>query len=112
MDNHEYQCFGGYWNDLATKPEGWETHLQGACDYGDKIEASKHPAFIGEFSLEVTDCQKYLDGGFGMPYVPPSKSLFSRSLICQLICQLVLKFGLQHCFFRFMQCCKPTLSIS
>ena len=59
---------------MAAKPEGWSTHLQGACDYGFKIEASKHPSFVGEFSLEVTDCQKYLDGGMGFPYVPPSKT--------------------------------------
>ena len=57
---------------MALQPGGWDTHLQGACEYGFGIESSKHPAFIGEFSLEITDCQKYLDGGFAMPYVPPS----------------------------------------
>ena len=34
MDGHEYQCFGGYWNDLAAQPGGWETHLTSACAYG------------------------------------------------------------------------------
>merc|ERR1712059_165560 len=32
----------------------------------------QHPA--GEFSLAVTDCQKYLNGGFHTPYVPPDAS--------------------------------------
>ena len=26
---------------------------------------------MGEFSLAVTECQKYLNGGFHTPYVPP-----------------------------------------
>ena len=38
------------------------------------VDVSKHPLFVGEFSLEVTDCQKYLAGGYAEPYEPPSKN--------------------------------------
>lgn len=27
---------------------------------------------VGEWSLAVCDCQKYLDGGYANPYVPPN----------------------------------------
>lgn len=74
LDLHEYQCFGDFWNGLAAMPGGWETHLTAACNYGDNVDKLKHPAFTGEFSLEVTDCQKYLDGGYAEPYVPPNAS--------------------------------------
>jgi len=74
LDGHEYQCFGSFWNDLAAQPGGWETHLTSACAYGALVDVSKHPLFVGEFSLEVTDCQKYLDGGYAEPYVPPNSS--------------------------------------
>ena len=75
LDGHEYQCFGSYWNDLAALPGGWATHLAAACAYGTLVDVSKHSLFVGEFSLEVTDCQKYLDGGIQSNggYVPPSK---------------------------------------
>lgn len=29
---------------------------------------------MGEWSLAVTDCQEYLDGGYATPYVPPAAS--------------------------------------
>ena len=73
LDNHQYQCFGEYWNNIATLPRSWETHLKAACKYGSKVDALKHHSFTGEFSIAVTDCQKYLDGGYGEPYVPKSK---------------------------------------
>jgi len=74
LDGHEYQCFGSYWNDLAALPGGWATHLAAACAYGTLVDVSKHSLFVGEFSLEVTDCQKYLDGGIQSNggYVPPN----------------------------------------
>ena len=28
------------------------------------------PTFTGEFSLAVTDCQKYIQGGYNDPYIP------------------------------------------
>jgi len=74
LDGHEYQCFGLFWNELAAQPIGWSTHLGSACAYGNQVDASKHPLFVGEFSLEVTDCQKYLDGGYAEPYIPPFAS--------------------------------------
>jgi len=74
VDRHEYQCFGGYWNDLADAPEGWARHLEAACAYTSNLEGANWPTYVGEFSLAVTDCQKYLNGGFHTPYVPPDAS--------------------------------------
>jgi len=74
VDMHIYQCFGGYWNDLADSPEGWSDHLQASCAYKDEISQATWPTFTGEFCLAVTDCQKYLNGGFHTPYVPPDAS--------------------------------------
>ena len=34
------------------------------------------PTYVGEFSLAVTECQKYLNGGFHTPYVPPDVRIF------------------------------------
>lgn len=69
MDLHEYQCFGSDWNQLAEKPEGWETHLKRSCDHGKKVENMALWSVTGEFSLAVSDCQKYLVGGYNEPYV-------------------------------------------
>ena len=71
LDYHEYQCFGSYWNDLADQPEGWLTHLEGSCNHGTDVETSTLTTVTGEFSLAVTDCQKYLNGGYADPYIPP-----------------------------------------
>ena len=32
------------------------------------------PTFTGEFSLAVTDCQKYIQGGYNDPYIAPYAS--------------------------------------
>ena len=45
-----------------------------SCRLGQDISASPYPVFTGEFSLAVTDCQKYLQGGFVTPYDPPGSS--------------------------------------
>jgi hypothetical protein len=71
VDRHEYQCFGAYWNDLADAPDGWGRHLEAACGYTANLEGALWPTYVGEFCLAVTDCQKYLNGGFSTPYVPP-----------------------------------------
>ena len=55
LDLHEYHCFGG-WNAIAALPNGWSIHLDAACDYGARVDALKHPAVTGEYSLEITDC--------------------------------------------------------
>lgn len=70
LDTHNYQCFGGYWNGLAEKPEGWGAHLDASCNYHTEVAALTLPTFNGEFSLAVTDCQKYLNGGIAFPYNP------------------------------------------
>ena len=72
LDWHEYQCFGAYWNDLADVPWGWDTHIDTTCKWGDDDRAL--PIFTGEWSLAVTDCQQYLNGGYADPYIPPDAS--------------------------------------
>ena len=51
-------------------PASWETHLEEACRIQEDISRSPLPVITGEFSLAVTDCQKYLQGGFVTPYDP------------------------------------------
>jgi glucan 1,3-beta-glucosidase len=74
LDLHNYQCFGDYWNALADDPNGWYTHLDAACDYVWETGVQTLHTVCGEWSLAVTDCQKYLDGGYGNPYEPPNAS--------------------------------------
>ena len=42
--------------------------------YRDNLEKQTLYAFVGEWSLAVTSCQKYLDGGYATPYVSPDAS--------------------------------------
>ena len=51
--------------------DGWWAHLGSACHHGYDVEQIFHDSVTGEFSLAVTDCQKYLDGGYADPYVAP-----------------------------------------
>jgi len=74
VDQHIYQCFGEYWNTIADLPEGWPIHLETSCAYANDAINHTLPTFTGEFCLAVTDCQKYLNGGFHTPYVPPDAS--------------------------------------
>jgi len=71
LDAHNYQCFGGYWNEVATWPEGWAVHLDISCTIADEMVASPLPMWVGEFSLSVTECTKYLSGGYMIDYIPP-----------------------------------------
>ena len=70
VDIHEYHAFGDYWNQLAEQPEGWQTNLDASCDFANNMQMQTLTAFVGEWSLAVTDCQKYLDGGYATPYDP------------------------------------------
>jgi len=67
IDAHHYQCFGNPW---AEGDGGWDLHLAEACRTQEDINASELPVFTGEFSNAVTDCQKYLNGGYMTPYNP------------------------------------------
>ena len=69
LDMHNYHAFGG-WNDVAQQPDGWQQNLAAACDYPNYIGHQTLNTFTGEWSLAVTDCQKYLDGGYANPYDP------------------------------------------
>lgn len=73
IDAHSYQCFGGQ-NSWAEQPDGWSKHMAESCRIGSDISASPLDVFTGEFSLAITDCQKYLQGGFVTPYDPPDSS--------------------------------------
>merc|ERR1712168_40314 len=71
VDMHRYQCFGDYWAGQADSSDGWWNHIEASCSaHQDNINAT-WPTFTGEFSLAVTDCQKYLNGGYSTPYIPP-----------------------------------------
>ena len=74
LDLHEYHAFGDYWNGLAEQPEGWATNIQVSCDYAAKTSVQTMDVVVGEWSLAVTDCQEYLDGGYAEPYIPPNGS--------------------------------------
>ena len=67
VDWHVYQCFGS-WNAMADLPgKGWSEHIYEMCQWGD-LEKTL-PMSIGEWSLAVTDCQKYLRfPGYNDPY--------------------------------------------
>jgi len=73
LDAHSYQCFGGT-NHWAEEDDGWAKHMVESCRLGTDIASSPLPVFTGEFSLAVTDCQEYLQGGFVTPYDPPDSS--------------------------------------
>ncbi len=69
VDFHEYHAFGD-WNLVVEQPDAWETNLQVSCDYAPNMQSQTLVSFVGEWSLAVQDCQKYLDGGYMTPYVP------------------------------------------
>jgi hypothetical protein len=78
VDTHNYQCFGKHWNSLADLPNGWDIHLQAACEYHievilniisgiydnkdtsvkvfNQVDGLTLATFNGEFSLSITDC--------------------------------------------------------
>merc|ERR1712004_137078 len=59
---------------MADNPAGWSAHLDASCNYIANTADANWPTYVGEFSLAVTECQKYLNGGFHTPYVPPDAS--------------------------------------
>jgi len=73
VDAHHYQCFGPS-NEWAESDGAWEKHLAEACRYKDDIAQSTLKTWGGEFSLAITDCQEYLQGGFVTPYDPVQSS--------------------------------------
>ncbi len=74
VDFHEYHAFTQEWNDLALDPEGWQANLDAACGFANNMEIQTLTAFTGEWSLAITDCQEYLNGGYVTPYDPPLAS--------------------------------------
>merc|ERR1711936_175875 len=74
VDMHRYQCFGDYWAGQADSSDGWWNHIDASCRTHEENINATWPTFCGEFSLAVTDCQKYLNGGYTTPYIPPLAS--------------------------------------
>ena len=70
IDLHEYRVLEDFWNHLAEKgPAARDTHLGAACNHGNDVEKIANDAVTGEFSLAISNCQKYLTG-FNIPYKP------------------------------------------
>ena len=67
IDAHHYQCFANTW---AENEGGWDKHLDAACSRSSAINHSHLPVITGEFSAAITECQKYLQGGYVTPYDP------------------------------------------
>lgn len=61
LDDHTYQCFGGY-NKMAYEWNGWSLHLIETCNKKPIYSNTPLPTFVGEFSLAVTDCTRWLTG--------------------------------------------------
>merc|ERR1711970_478837 len=74
VDMHRYQCFDEYWAGQADSSDGWWNHIDASCRTHEENINATWPTFCGEFSLAVTDCQKYLNGGYSTPYIPPLAS--------------------------------------
>lgn len=72
LDMHVYHGFDEYWNQVTEQPNAFELHLQGACDYIEEVTKQTLDTYSGEWSLAISDCQKYVNGGYGNPYVPPN----------------------------------------
>ena len=47
-----------------------QLNLDGACLYHWELMNVTMPTMVGEWSLAITDCQLYLQGGFNEPYHP------------------------------------------
>jgi glucan 1,3-beta-glucosidase len=66
FDDHRYQCFGGSYNaltyNISSRQPGWDKHIQDSC-VKNPLNTAKDWSFVGEWSLAVTDCAKYLAGG-------------------------------------------------
>jgi len=77
LDAHHYQCFGAA-NHWAEEEGGWSRHLEEACRIRADIGMSSMRTWAGEFSLAITDCQEYLQGGFVTPYDPSSSEATCR----------------------------------
>ena len=72
LDMHIYHGFGYFWNHITEPhPNAWQTHLDGACAYIDEVSQQTLDTFTGEFSLALTNCQKYVEDGYANPYIPP-----------------------------------------
>ena len=80
LEVSRYQCFGDYWAGVADLPESWQLHLAAACAVHTENVNASLPTFTGEFSLAVTDCQLYLQGGFVTPYTPAASEAACRLL--------------------------------
>jgi glucan 1,3-beta-glucosidase len=64
LDNHVYQVFSP-----AENQRSWGEHLTSACNSGGNLRASPNWPIVGEWSLAVYDCARWLNGrGIGARY--------------------------------------------
>ena len=68
LDIHSYHAFGPIWNVVANQEDAWNINLEAACLYHWELMNVTLPTFVGEWSLAITDCQPYLQGGYNEPY--------------------------------------------
>merc|ERR1711915_945048 len=61
--------FDDYYNEFSSVSV--DKHIYQAFGYCEDIQSRNKPTFTGEFSLAVTECQKYLVDGYHVPYHPP-----------------------------------------
>lgn len=70
LDIHSYHAFGPFWNLVASQDNAWSVNLEAACLYHWELMNVTLNTFVGEWSLAITDCQLYLQGGYNEPYHP------------------------------------------
>jgi len=70
LDIHSYHAFGPLWNYVASLDNAWQLNLDGACLYHWELMNVTMATMVGEWSLAITDCQLYLQGGVNEPYHP------------------------------------------
>ena len=81
LDIHSYHAFGPLWNVVAGQDNAWDLNLEGACLYHWELMNVTLPTFVGEWSLAITDCQPYLQGGYNEPYHPGCTQEVGRQII-------------------------------
>eukprot|EP00301_Raphidiophrys_heterophryoidea_P018979 c3969_g1_i1.p1 GENE.c3969_g1_i1~~c3969_g1_i1.p1 ORF type:complete len:470 (+),score=107.10 c3969_g1_i1:41-1411(+) len=92
LDDHNYQCFGESFNSWAYGADGWSKHLKEACDLRANYANTPLWTFVGEFSLAVTDCTKWLDGIGRVPQ--PDQD--GRSDVCAFYNQNIATFSAEY----------------
>ena len=73
VDPHTYSFYS------KVTPFCRELNLEGACLHHWQVMNVTLATVVGEWSLAVTDCQLYLNGGYNRPYHPATGDKVSGS---------------------------------